>query len=263
MRALVFVFAPFLLAIGAYSQDAPADGRESLAEARALLEEWVRTESIISSEDAQWKVEKRILQDIKEVTKKELSGLEVRLQSARNFLTEGETAKDSLLEHRQELDAIVKRIELRLPVVEAGLLERLKWFPEPLREKVALYVDRIPHPGNPRPKPNFLTRVQNIAVILREADEFNGRITLEKPTKEIGDGGRRVYNVLYFGLAIAYFVDEDGKAGGYGVPASGGWTWIRADDIAPVIADAVSIRENKSRARFLSLPFKLKGGQEK
>ena len=84
-----------------------------------------------------------------------------------------------------------------------------------------------------------------------------------RKTHRLGDGGRRVYNVLYFGLAIAYFVDEDGKAGGYGMPASGGWTWTRADDIAPVIADAVSIRENKSRARFLSLPFKLKGGQEK
>jgi len=230
---------------------------EKLAETRSLLEEWVRTETLISEEASQWQVQKRILQDIAEVAHRELSILEKGLGNVQESLTKGETAKDSLLERQEELKTIVQRIEIRLPVLEASLLERLEWFPNPLRQKVALYEKRLPRPNGEKQKPNFLIRAQNLAVILREADEFNGRVTLDKPTMDIGDSGARVYNVLYFGLAVAYFVDETGKIAGVGIPAKGGWRWQRQDRIAPIVEKAVEIRKNERLAEFLNLPFEL------
>ena len=237
---------------------AQKDVGEALAETRGLLEEWIRTETLISKEAAQWEVEKRILQDIAEVARRELTVLERGLAKAQESLTEGETSKSALLERRQELRVMKERVELRLPKLEASLLERLDWFPAPLRDKIALYEKRIPGPEADSPKPSFLLRAQNIAVILRETDEFNGRITLDKPTMTIGDAGLRVYNVLYFGLAVAYFVDDTGKIGGVGIPAKGGWKWNLDERIAPIVQDAVRIRENEKLAEFLSLPFQLR-----
>jgi len=250
--------ASLLLACQLPAQDGAG---EKLAETRALLEEWVRTETLVSEEAAQWKVEKRILQDIAEVARRELEGLEKGLERLRESETAGETTKDALLERQRELQAMVERIELRLPVLEAGVLERLAWFPAPLRQKTALYEKRIPRPGDPGPKPHFLARAQNIAVILREADDFNSRITLDKPTLQVGDTGKRVYDVLYFGLAVAYFVDATGKVGGVGVPAKGGWKWTLDDRVAPLVRDAVQMREKEILAEFLNLPLQLGGGQ--
>ena len=239
------------------------DAGEKLAETRSMLEEWVRTEALISEEASQWKVEKSILEDIAEVAYRELSVLKKGLANVQDSMTQGEAAKDTLLERQQELKAIVRRIEIRLPVLEASILERLEWFPRPLRQKVALYEKRVPRLNTEKQKPNFLLRSQNLAVILREADEFNGRVTLDKPTMDIGDSGARVYNVLYFGLAVAYFVDETGKIAGVGIPAKGGWQWKRQDHIAQMVQKAVEIRNNERLAEFLNLPFEFKAKSPK
>lgn len=231
---------------------------EKLSETRALLEEWVRTETLISEEATQWKVEKRILKDIAQVAGRELEDLERGLQRLKESETAGESARDTLLQRQEELQAIVNRIELRLPTLEASLLKRLEWFPAPLLRKVELYEKRIPRSNDDNT--SFLVRAQNIAVILREADDFNSRITLDKPTLKVDGVGERVFDVLYFGLATAYFVDATGKVGGIGVPAKGGWKWKLNESIASLVRDAVQMREKEVLAEFLGLPFQIDGG---
>lgn len=248
-----------MLAGSVSAQEAPG---ETFAETRALLEEWVRTKSLLSEEAAQWEVEKRILQDIAEVARGELDELNKGLARVNESKTAGEAAKEALLQRQQELKAMVGRIELRLPSLEASLLERMAWFPQPLRQKVEVYQKRIPRPDSTAPKQNFLVRAQNLAVILREADEFNGRITLDRPVLKIGSEGERVYDVLYFGLAVAYFVDTTGKVGGIGTPARGGWQWTLDDRIAPLVREAVQMRNNEILAEFLELPQQPQGGAQ-
>lgn len=241
--------------IGLHSQTPEAVSQ--LNETRTLLEEWVRTETLISEEKSQWEVEKRVLQDIAEVANRELQLLETGIAEIQAKQTEGQQAKDSLLQRREELDLLVQRLEHYLPALEQQLLERVAWFPQPLLDIISLQVDRIPKP-NTTPgtePPNFVLRAQNIAVILREADNFNSRITLDKPILELSGSKPKVYNVIYFGLGAAYFVDETGVIGGYGMPAKGGWQWKVTEKIAPHIKDAIAIYKRQIPARFIQLPI--------
>ena len=230
-----------------------------LNETRTLLEEWVRTETLISEEKSQWEVEKRILRDIAEVANRELQLLEIGIAGIQEKQTEGEQAKDLLLQRRKELDTLVQRLEHYLPVLEQQLLERVACFPQPLLDIIFLHVERIPK-SNAAPGtelPNFVVRAQNIAVILREADNFNSRITLDKPILELSNSKPKVYNVIYFGLGAAYFVDETGTIGGYGIPAEGGWQWKVTEKIAPRIKEAIAIHNRQIPARFIQLPVQV------
>lgn len=230
-----------------------------LNDARTTLEEWVRTETMISKEASEWQVQKRVLEDIADVAERELKILEEGIAKIRANQTAGEQAKDLLLQRRHELDQMVQRLETYLPPLEAKLLEQIKFFPEPLLDSVALQASRIPQPGVTLTDkmPSFVVRAQNIAVILRQADLFNSKITLDKPRLQLPNTKDKVYNVLYFGLGAAYFVDESGDIGGIGQPGPNGWTWIRNDEIAPDVQNAILIFESKSPARFVNLPFQL------
>ena len=43
------------------------------------------------------------------------------------------------------------------------------------------------------------------------------------------DEKSREFLVLYFGLGVAYFVNESGTVAGYGEPSEQGWKWTRMD----------------------------------
>jgi len=226
---------------------------------RTILEEWVRTETTISKETSDWQVDKRVLEDIAAVAERELKLLEEGIAKIRANQTEGEQAKDLLLQRRKELDQLVQRLETYLPQLESQLLEQMKFFPKPLLDTVALQASRIPKPGITPPDkvPGFVIRAQNIAVILRQADLFNSKITLDKPRLQLPDTKDKVYKVLYFGLGAAYFIDESGSIGGYGIPGQAGWVWTRNDKISDQVKDAIQIFENKMPARFVQLPVQL------
>ena len=61
--------------------------------------------------------------------------------------------------------------------------------------------------------------------------------------------------MIYFGLGVAYFVNESGNVAGWGQPEKSGWQWTRQDELAEEISMGVSVLENRALPRFLDLPF--------
>ena len=46
-------------------------------------------------------------------------------------------------------------------------------------------------------------------------------------------------DVIYLGLAVAYYSDSEGTVGGIGTPAEGKWSWEERNDLAPAIRDSL------------------------
>ena len=66
----------------------------------------------------------------------------------------------------------------------------------------------------------------------------------------------REFQVMYFGLGIAYFVNESGTVAGYGQPLSkAGGSGKRDDSLALEISTGVDMLNNRAMPRFLKLPF--------
>lgn len=65
-------------------------------------------------------------------------------------------------------------------------------------------------------------------------------------------------NVVYFGLASAYAVDEEGVYGMVGKPTSDGWKFEERNDLAPKILEMVTVLNGDADATFINLPIDLK-----
>ena len=89
---------------------------------------------------------------------------------------------------------------------------------------------------------------------------FHRSVTLERQEFTLDDEKSREFLVLYFGLGVAYFVNESGTVSGYGIPSSKGWLWNRKDEIASEVTTGVQMMNNRAMPRFLNLPFPSPGG---
>ena len=92
--------------------------------------------------------------------------------------------------------------------------------------------------------------------MLSRADAFHRRLTR---TREVREG--REVEVLYLGLARAYFVG-DGRAG-IGVPRAGGWEWTEKPELAGELEKALAMMDQKRAPGVVSLPVAVEKGGAK
>ena len=91
--------------------------------------------------------------------------------------------------------------------------------------------------------------------LLQAISLYHSNISLERQEFSLEDGVSREFQVMYFGLGIAYFVNESGTVAGYGSPSKKGWVWKRDDSLAQEISTGIDMVNNRAMPRFLKLPF--------
>ena len=93
--------------------------------------------------------------------------------------------------------------------------------------------------------------------LLQNIHLFHRNVHLERQEFSLNDGQSREFRVIYFGLGVAYFVNESGTVAGWGRPTEKGWKWTRQDELANEISIGVAIMSNRALPRFLELPLPL------
>jgi hypothetical protein len=93
--------------------------------------------------------------------------------------------------------------------------------------------------------------------LLQNIHFFHRSVHLERQEFSLDDGKSREFRVLYFGLGVAYFVNDSGTVAGWGKPLTTGWQWTRNDELAKEITTGVSMIENRTLPRFIQLPLPL------
>lgn len=242
------------LALGAasFSQAVNAD---NLQNTRNILDQWVETNQLISEEQSDWKLEQSILKDTKTLLKNELE----RLKDAINELEETATAAT---EDRSKLTAEKEALEAGSAVVlgQIGALETqmkaiVKTLPQPLVEKLNPLIRRLP--DNPEDtKLSMGERVQNIVGILSQTDKFNTTLTFSSESREISADKIVQVTTIYWGLAMAYYVDDSGTYAGIGVPGPEGWDWPQVPGAGPQIKKLIDIYEGLE-PQFVAVPARI------
>ena len=148
-------------------------------------------------------------------------------------------------------------VEANIGALESQLKRALKKLPEPLIEKIKPLIRRLPED----PSDTDLSlgeRVQNIVGILSQADKFNTTITQTNESRKI-EGGKTVeVRTLYWGLAMAYYVDASGQYAGIGVPGPDGWEWPRVDAAGAEIKQLIDVYEGSEDISFVNVPAYIK-----
>ncbi len=225
----------------------------TVKETRKLLEEWVNAEKVISEESASWKTEKAILLDLIAALRAEIAQLDANLAKSEEETAGVSRQRNELNERRVASEDAAKNLDQGLTFLERELRVALDSFPTPLTNRLASFREKLTSIEKREALP-LRERLETCVAILQSALLFHESVNLERQEFSLDDGQSREFHVLYFGMSIAYFVNDAGTVAGYGTPGKKGWRWERKDGLADEIRRGVAIRNKRSLPSFLHLP---------
>ncbi|MFO0782474.1 MAG: DUF3450 family protein [Phycisphaerales bacterium] len=248
-----------LLAAPAAAQTATtptaADVRSSLEETRVTLAKWIETQQIISRERNEWQQGKEILQGRIELVGKEVSQLKESIAKAETAVAESNKKRDQLQAETARLKEVSAQLNTAVTGMETDVRALAKRMPEHVATRIAPLIQRIPaDPATTRI--TTAERFQNVLGILNELNKANSEINVVSELRTLADGSTSEVQVIYVGLAQAYYMSPRGEAG-VGHPTDTGWEWKPAPEAASSILAALEIVEGKSSPAFVPLPVSI------
>jgi septal ring factor EnvC (AmiA/AmiB activator) len=240
-----FLF-PFLLLLLCITSALSSLAR--VKETHKLIEEWVQTELLISEESSFWKSEKASLLDLENALSHEITELDKGLAAFESEESSIQDERSKLAERKNEAEVSTKTLREGLQRLDLQIEKIFKVLPAPLKKKLSPF----------KVKDNKLPlrkRLELTVSLLQAIHIFNRTVTLERLEFTLDDNKSREFIVLYFGLGVAYFVNESATVAGYGQPTGDGWKWVRMDELGSEISTGVDMMKNRTLPRFLELPL--------
>ncbi len=250
-----------VLASSAFAQSQSPQGdrpapQDRVGVTRTTLQEWVENNRIYSKEKQQWREGREFLRDRIELVQRETESLHKRIGEAEQSIGEADRKRGDLGEQNERLTKNSEVLSAQVVMLEEKTRRLLGRLPDPLRERIAPISQRIPADAAAT-KLSLSERFQNVIGVLNEVNKFQRDIHLTREVRNLDAGKTAEVSVLYFGIAIGYYVTDDGKEAGVGVPGDKGFVWAPSSGFAPAIARAVAVKKGEQVAAFVSLPLKL------
>jgi hypothetical protein len=227
----------------------------TLEETRLTLSKWIETQQIISKERNDWQQGKEILQGRVELVGKEVTQLKDRIAQSEAAVQESNRKRDELAKQNAQLKETSAQLASSVTQMEARVRKLAKVAPEGVAKRLEPLLQRIPaDPASTRV--SVAERFQNVLGILNELNKANSEITIAYEIRQLSDGSSSEVQVIYVGLAQAYYLSPRGEAG-IGRPTDEGWTWSPAGEQADEIYTALEIIQGKHPPAFVALPVSI------
>jgi len=241
----------------AYSQQAEVTPTEQL---RTSVREWVETKRKIQQEENEWSRDQEVLQNYKEGLEKEITDLKQQISDAQTRKAGADqeslnqsAQRDRYAAAKDELSGIVRQLE-------EDLSKKLVIFPAPLlaEPKVAQGVEDLQRDLQlPVEKRNdgVSKRLLNVINLMTEVEKFQQTVVLRPELRKTADGREYNMQVIYFGLACAYAVNDDGSYALVGRPSPEGWIFREQNNLAADIRRLIAATTGDQEAIFVNLPL--------
>lgn len=220
--------------------------------AKEMIQQWIQTEKQLSDEQETWKQEKAHVSQLLELYEKELKLLNEELAAAESVALDD--AKKQKLESQIKRDDQM-RIEARAFLLKQKprILGLIKKFPEPLQEQISETVAVLESSEVDKSARDLL---MPMLTVIEAGNSFNAGVFRTSQKVIIGKDEWQA-EVMYLGLARAYF--WIGEKAGVGIPsASGtGWEWKRDDALLKDIKKAMSVFDKSTPPALIKLPLKV------
>jgi|TARA_B110000977_G_scaffold193840_1_gene269436 hypothetical protein len=244
------------LVLGASVSTLNLNAQPNLESTRDVLDQWVQTKQITSKEKSDWRLEKSILADTQKLLSSELKRLETSLEDLKNSATAADEDRSKLTAQKEASAEASAVVEGSIQGLEIQMKRIVKTLPTPLVEKIKPLIRRLPK-DSANTKLSLGERVQNIVGILSQADKFNATITQTSESRELDSGKIVEVRTLYWGLAMAYYVDASGAYAGIGHPGEDGWEWPQIEGAGPQIKQLLAVYEGSEGIQFVEVPARI------
>ena len=219
-----------------------------VAALRETISKIVDTQTLESKERTDWESRKAEFAAILELHRKEIALLGEELEKAGQSAPGHGASADAM---KAEIESIKQTRRLAKEAVARNVPRALALttrFPDPLKKdcetEIASLIEWVAA-DEPR------EALQSILSILAKAQQFDRRLTR---ATEIRDG--REVDVLYLGLARAFYADKKQSAG-IGEPGSDGWKWSSKPEIRTELLAAFDTLDKKRPPAMVRLPLEI------
>lgn len=231
-------------------------GANTISETRSVLDKWVETRQITSEEKADWKIEKSILGDTVGLLKNEMARVIESIEALEATASAADEDRAELTSQKEQLNKASSAVISSIGGLETQMKAIIQTLPQPLVDKIKPLIRRLPD-DPAKTKLSLGERVQNIVGILSQTDKFNTTLTETSESREIAEGKVVEVRTLYWGLAMAYYVDASGEYAGIGYPTANGWEWPQVEGKGPEIKRLIDVYEGAEEIQFVEVPARI------
>lgn len=241
----------------AQEPSAPAGGPEEL---RNSVREWIETMQKIQREEDTWEKDREVLKGYKEGLEKEIEDLKEQIQRAKTRKEGGDKQSLDKVAERDRYAAAQEELARQVRVLEQGLSAKLPLLPESVRQrpKIAQGIEALTRglqlPADKQAE-DVSKRLFNAMELLAEVEKFQQLVTVQAELHKDSQGREFKMQVVYFGLAMAYGVNEDGSFALVGRPDKDGWKFEERTAIAKQVQALVTSATSEKDATFTQLPL--------
>jgi|GEM_PF-5047370 len=219
----------------------------------ALVEKSVSLRLQDAEEARQWTLRQQELKELISLYEEEYKRNEERITAMEKRMQDLHAELASI---RDGIDASRSAVQARLPDLErwersAASLVRL--LPKSERRKLEMRAPVAPT-SEGVPASGIAERFRSLAATLNALQVFHSTITQTRELLPVAEDGRMEVRVVYAGLAMAWYVNDDLCLAGYGYPAGDSWKWVSSPEAAQGIALLASGMDNPTDARWTTLP---------
>ena len=251
------IAASIILSIAASAQDVKSTATEEL---RTSVRDWVETMSRIQQEENDWKRDEEVLTNYKEGLAKEIAELNERIAEAETRRQGADQESLAKVSERDLYAAAKEEMSAGIRRLEEALSAQLPILPAPLRTepKVAEAIENLTAnlalPADKRDS-QLAKRLLTVITITTEAEKFQQTVHIRPELHKDKSGREFNMQVIYFGLAMAYAVNEDGSLALSGKPGADGWKFEESPTLASDIRGLIDAANGDRDAAFIQLPF--------
>ncbi len=246
----------FRVALGACLSTLYLNAQTNIESTRDVLDQWVQTKQITSKEKSDWRLEQSILSDTLKLLSSELTRLDTSLEDLKDSATAADEDRSKLTARKEEIAEASAVVEGSINALETQIKRVVKTLPAPLVDRIKPLIRRLPE-DSANTKLSLGERVQNIVGILSQADKFNATLTQTSESRELNSGKVVEVRTLYWGLAMAYYVDAAGEYAGIGFPGKDGWEWPQIEGAGPQIKQLLDVYEGSEEIQFVEVPARI------
>ena len=228
-----------------------------LDETVSALEEWVETERQISVSEAEWETSKSSMENLISIYSREIETLGDLIEEAEKDTSAAETRRTQLNEQSEAVKSIENKVVAAMVEAEMLIKTLQPLLPLPLQEELNPLFNSLPE--NPKEaKLAIGQRIQPIVAILTQVQKFNQVVTVVGGFREFEAGRTVQTDTIYFGLGVAYYIDQADEHAGMGYIGPEGWEWRDDTALIPAVRNFLNIYQGTQQASYVDMPVSVK-----
>jgi hypothetical protein len=239
---------------------------EQHIELRTTLEQWMEAVDKSQELENKWEREKSVLLDSAVGLKEMLQQAETDIKAAQKRLETADQASQEKIAQQNTFNEAREMLRRGLGPVEAEVAKVVPLFPEfyvggeegSSKLKAAIEELSAHRKAESEEKEGLglNARLQPLVQILTEAERFHSKLWAVTHPLKVGEVEKQM-KVLYFGLSVAYAVDDEGTVALFGKSSGEGWQFeeLAGDEVGAKVLALYRAADGSGESQMVSLPL--------